>query len=90
MKLYKNSIGRWIDKNGRFVPSSVAEKILAEQRKLAQLEEEDSLIARENEPPEWLKTLVVTIADSFGITPEEFASRAKIIYPTPTGSHHRN
>ena len=84
MKLSKNSSGRWIDEHGRFVPSSVAEKILGEQAKLALLEEEaESLISKENEPPEWLKQTLVVIADSFGITPEEFASRVNIIHPTP-------
>jgi len=37
----------------------------------------------ENEPPVWLKKVVVHFAEALGITPEEFGSRVRIQHPTP-------
>jgi len=43
----------------------------------------DELVKAETEPPEWLKSLVVAIADHFGISAEEFAERVRVYHPTP-------
>jgi len=40
------------------------------------------LVAAESEPPTWLRDLIVAIADHFGITPEEFRDRLRVIHPT--------
>ena len=54
------------------------------QAELAKLEKAaTALVAAEQEPPEWLKQVVVAIADSFGITAKEFNSRVRVIHPTP-------
>lgn len=50
---------------------------------MALREEANKLISQEKNAPAWLKSLIITIADSLGITAEEFSERIEIIHPTP-------
>lgn len=68
------------DEKGRFV--SVTAQALLEQSK-ALSAKADELISTENEVPAWLKGVIITFAQSIGITPEEFAAEVRIAHPTP-------
>ena len=80
----KKTGGFYRDEDGKFISKTVAEQILLKQEELAKLEKAaTNMVAAEQEPPEWLKQVVVAIADSFGITAKEFDSRVRVIHPTP-------
>ena len=68
------------DEKGRFV-SATAQNLLIHSAELEKRAQE--LILAENEPPVWLKDVVVHFAAALGITPEEFGSRIRIQHPTP-------
>lgn len=68
------------DEKGRFVS---ARAIALKQEAAALTAQAEELIKKENEPPAWLKSLVITIARELGVTAEEFQERIKIIHPTP-------
>lgn len=81
------------DEKGRYVSAKAAEAIAeAEQieKQAAYLTAQaaavrakaDEMIAAEANAPEWLKSLVVAIADQLGISAEEFKERVRIIHPT--------
>lgn len=68
------------DEKGRFVSNNAL--ALLEQSK-ALSEQAELLIQQENEPPSWLKGVVIAFAQAIGITPEEFQERVKVVHPTP-------
>ena len=66
------------------VAEALAEQAERAAAKAAALEEQaQALVAAEEQPPEWLRDLIVKIADYFGITPEEFRERVEVYHPTP-------
>jgi len=68
------------DEKGRFVARR--ETSLGEVALLLN-EAADILIKKENEPPAWLKSMVVAMATAIGVEPGEFEERVRIIHPTP-------
>lgn len=48
------------------------------------LEEKAEALVLVEAPPAWLKNLIVAIAQSLGIRPEDFEKEIKISHPTPT------
>lgn len=75
------------DAGGRFISARAAEmmneSVVLKQRSVELERAAEDLVKAENEPPEWLKGLIVAIANHFGITPEEFTERVRIYHPTP-------
>ena len=71
---------RMRDKQGRFI-SARAQALLSASTELQA--QAGALAEAENQPPAWLRGLVIEIAKFFGITPEKFKDRVKIVYPTP-------
>ena len=66
------------------VAAELAEQAERAAEKAAALRQEaEELVAAEEQPPEWLRDLVVKIANYFGITPEEFRERVQVYHPTP-------
>ena len=76
----KKEVREMRDKKGRFVARR--ETSLGEVATLLN-EAADILVRKENEPPKWLKDMVVAMATAIGVAPEEFAERVRIIHPTP-------
>jgi hypothetical protein len=72
------------DEKGRFMsPKELAKAVEEAQNQLEVLKEAaDVLVASESQPPAWLRDLIVVIADHFGITPEEFKERIRVVHPT--------
>ena len=67
------------DKKGRFVARRTS---LGEVATLLN-EAADILVSKENEPPAWLKDMVVAMATAIGVAPEEFEERVQVVHPTP-------
>lgn len=68
------------DEKGRFISAKAGEMIAAAKDLTAEAEK---LISVENEPPVWLKKLIVAIALELDITADEFTKRVKVVHPTP-------
>ena len=65
------------DSKGRYASA----RALAEEAN-ALAEKALDLVEAESQPPEWLRSLLVVIADHFGITAEEFKARVRVVHPT--------
>ena len=72
------------DEKGRFMSAKELSQAVQEAQSQIEVLKEaaDALVASESQPPAWLRDLVVVIADHFGITPEEFRDRLRVIHPT--------
>ena len=76
------------DNRGKFISVAAAE-ILQKADETSAIavmlqKKAEKLIEAENEPPAWLKSLILALAVEVGVTVEEFSSRIKIVHPTPT------
>jgi DNA-directed RNA polymerase delta subunit len=73
------------DERGRFVSKTIAQRREEVEKKEAEVvalnTEIEELMAEEREPPEWLRDLVVHIADYLGISSREFTERVKVYHP---------
>lgn len=47
-------------------------------------EKAETLVATTEAPPVWLKNLIVTVAQSIGIRPDDFEQEIEISHPTPS------
>ena len=71
-------------KEAEEIAAELAERAeMAAEKAAALRQEADELVAAEEQPPEWLRDLIVKIADYFGITAEEFRERVQVYHPTP-------
>jgi len=66
------------DEKGRFISTS-AQALLMQSKELEKKAQE--LIEAENNPPSWLKEMIIAFAQIIGITPEEFAEQIKVVHP---------
>ena len=69
------------DKKGRFV--AVERRDSLGEVALLLNEAADILVSKENEPPAWLKSMVVAMATAIGVKPSEFEERVRVVHPTP-------